>query len=121
MAEHLAQPRQITDHPARCIGIDLDREFHSLALDDRPEHLLHRPRQAAQLEHVARHHQAFALQIGEVEDIAQQRAHLPPGAVRLVDQPNLAFVQRGLADQCEQSENSVHRGAELVAHHRQEA
>ena len=64
--------------------------------------------------------QAGALHAGEVEDVVDQVEQHPAGAVHALGVLPLPLVEVGLHQQLGEADDAVHRGADLVAHGRQE-
>jgi hypothetical protein len=60
------------------------------------------------------------LVLGEVEDVVDDVEQSLSGEVDAVDVLLLALVQPGVLQQTGEADDAVHRGADLVAHRRQE-
>ena len=63
----------------------------------------------------------IGLDLGEVEDVVDERKQGIAGDEDVVDKAVLLGVERSGLEQLGQAQRAVHGGADLVAHHRQEA
>ena len=121
VGEDLAQPHLVAQQQDRQSRIDRPGDVDALLvglrrqqLDDALHAFADRQRRALQL-------QLVGLDLGEVEDLVDQREQRARRSLDGLGVGLLLRRQLGVAQQRGHAENAVHRRADLVAHRRQEA
>ncbi|SVJ67167.1 Uncharacterised protein [Klebsiella pneumoniae] len=119
--QYLAQPRRVAIEAARHAPVQAEMQaqafFHGLGAEQRQGV----GEQFLQVEVDALQVQLAGLDASVVEDIVDHRHQRAAGAGDGLHVGRLAAVQRGVAEQLQHAQHAVHRGANLVAHLRQEA
>ena len=114
--EHLAQPGGVADEDGRQAGGQVARQVEALGAGlhgDQVQRALHA---VAQREGPGLQLQLARLDLGEVQDVVDDRQQGVTAAPDGLGVVALLGVQRGVEQQAAHADDGVHRGADLVAH-----
>ena len=118
--QDLAQMLAAAAQAAGCGGVDMHDEAQALALclgaQDRGE--VGQLRMKVEIDDVDRH--LPGLDLGEIEDLVDQRQERPAGTRHGAGHVALVAVELGLLQQVAHADDGVERRTQLMAHHRQE-
>ena len=119
--QHLAEAVAVADDPARHAGGHEGGDLDALALRFRGQELDDALDEGVQIERRGDDVDAPGLDLGEVEDLVDERQEGLAGGLDGVRVGGLLGAERGVEDEVRHAEDAVQRRAELVADRRQEA
>lgn len=121
VGEHLLEAQGIDQHvPSRGI-VQLHNEPQAFLPGQAFEHAAHRLHDMAQANPLGREGQVAGLDLGDVEDVADEQLQRPRSLVGDLQRGAFALLRRqALQDQFEDADDRIHRRTDLVAHGRQE-
>ncbi len=111
----LAQPTLVAAHRGGEVGRVVADNFEVLVAGRLGGHLDHRFEELVQVEVGLGEADLPGLDLGEVEDVVDDREQGPAGAADRLGVPQLCWLQRGLQQQVDQPDDAIHGGADLVA------
>ncbi len=118
--QHLTDPPVITAQGHGDVRLAVGEQLQPLRggrLGEEHPDLIDKP---AGVEHHILEVDSARLELGEVQDVVDDPQQRTPGAMDAGGVPTLRLIQRGVQQQTGQPDHPVHRGADLVAHRRQE-
>ena len=115
--QNLAQPRRVADHPRRQALVDIAADFEALCLGARPKQLDRLLDKGRERERPRREIEPAGFDLGEVENLLDQRQQRFPRGFHRFQIGLLLGGQRRVAEQIGHAENAVERRADLVRHH----
>ncbi|MNC20481.1 hypothetical protein D3C75_684290 [compost metagenome] len=120
VAEHLADPVGITEHPCRQPGIGADQYLQALARRRSGEASQHALGQLARRERCRLQAQLARFDLGHVQHVADQLQQHRRGTLDGAQVLRLARIQGRAPEQLQRAKHPVQRRADLMAHGRQE-
>ena len=121
VGEHLAQPQRVADDLRGQVGRQAAMAAESFRMRARGDELQHVLDQQVEFEARLVKCQLAGFDARQIEQVVDQREHGRARAPRGFDEAALRIVERAVREQLGGAEHAVHGGADLVAHHREEA
>ena len=121
IGENLAQALAVRAHEARRRGAERRGDLDAFALGSGREQFHHAFDQLAQIDRLDDEIEMAGLDLREIEDLVDERDQRAARTADRLDVARILGIERGLAQEVGHAEDAADRGADLVAHRRQEA